>query len=51
MNQIKGVTRCEAIKDGGSGPVYNASLLDGFWLVLPNGTLAWPYHYIHDLLV
>ena len=48
--QIKGVTRCEAKKDGGIGPVYDADLLDGLWLVLPNGTHAWAYDYIGGLL-
>ena len=32
-----------------TGPITNVSDLNGFWLVLPNGTYSWPYKYFQSL--
>ena len=30
-------------------PIFNVSNLQGFWLVLPNGTFSWTYNYFQSL--
>ena len=32
-----------------TGPVRDVDELNGFWLILPNGTYSWPYMYFQSL--